>query len=315
MDKDPNETPRPPRKVKYTPKKLKPRETKIQSRCGADEQNSVETQARVHRLNLEAPVARRETKVEKQSSLQVAFGPKGSSSPSLKTFSSGNSKTSGSKSKISANEKNGSTHYSTAIVDQSNTCVIDVADDDTTDSSDGKIKKDYKDPWDLNSNYPITLPLRKPYSGDPEILNEIEFGEAATNVEYDDKTLDSAKELGLLDSNEQHRMLFFKLPVVLPFIKGEEKSGTSKVAANTKKGTNLLELPGGYMGKMLVYKSGAVKIKLGETLFDVSPGTKSICAQDVIAMNTAQKHCCNLGTVDAKVVVTPDFGSIELEDR
>lgn len=66
-------------------------------------------------------------------------------------------------------------------------------------------------------------------------------------------------------------MLFFKLPVVLPFIKGEEKSGTSKVAANTKKGTNLLELPGGYMGKMLVYKSGAVKIKLGETLFDVSP--------------------------------------------
>jgi DNA-directed RNA polymerase III subunit RPC4 len=68
-------------------------------------------------------------------------------------------------------------------------------------------------------------------------------------------------------------MIIFKLPAVLPRIeqpvtsKGKEKIGTSKVS---KKGTNLLELPSGCIGKMQVYKSGAVKLKIGETLYDVS---------------------------------------------
>ena len=30
------------------------------------------------------------------------------------------------------------------------------------------------------------------------------------------------------------------------------------------------ELPTGFMGKMLVYESGAIKLKIGETLYDVS---------------------------------------------
>lgn len=34
------------------------------------------------------------------------------------------------------------------------------------------------------------------------ILDEEEFGVAATNVEYDDKPLNSAEELGLLVSNQ-----------------------------------------------------------------------------------------------------------------
>lgn len=52
-------------------------------------------------------------------------------------------------------------------------------------------------------------------------------------------------------------------------IKGKEKIGTS--TAQPKLNNTLKEMPGGYMGKMLVYKSGAVKLKLGETFFDVSP--------------------------------------------
>ena len=37
-----------------------------------------------------------------------------------------------------------------------------------------------------------------------------------------------------------------------------------------KEGYSLNDLPGGYMGKMLVYKSGKVKMKLGDAMFDVS---------------------------------------------
>lgn len=74
-------------------------------------------------------------------------------------------------------------------------------------------------------------------------------------------------------------MFFFQLPANLPVIKrlastkGKEKAenlGSSERFGALKKGCQLEELPGGFMGKMLVYKSGAVKLKLGETLYDVS---------------------------------------------
>lgn len=71
-------------------------------------------------------------------------------------------------------------------------------------------------------------------------------------------------------------MLFFQLPA-MPLIKqavsskGKDKIGASTVSAEPPKGNALEGLSGGYMGKMLVYKSGAIKLKLGETLFDVSP--------------------------------------------
>lgn len=55
--------------------------------------------------------------------------------------------------------------------------------------------------------------------------------------------------------------------------KGKEKVENPTVMrrrSSPKKGCSLEELPGGYMGKMLVYKSGAVKLKLGDILYDVS---------------------------------------------
>lgn len=73
-------------------------------------------------------------------------------------------------------------------------------------------------------------------------------------------------------------MLFFKFPPSLPLEKqsvsrkGKEKVGTPTVSGESTKpkGTPLEGLRQGYAGKMLVYKSGAIKLKLGETLFDVS---------------------------------------------
>ncbi|CAJ2655237.1 uncharacterized protein LOC123923551 isoform X2 [Trifolium pratense] len=318
MDKNP----KPPRK--FTPKiKPKPKSTKIETLV-EDGQKSGDTRVRLRRL---VRVAERQPKLEKQSSVQDAFP--GGLSLSPRTFDSGNGKSSGSESKFSANEKNGSTHSSTAIEDQSDTSMIDVTDDTsllhvTGDTSllhvtdDTTDEEDYMEPWDLDSDYPITLPLRKPNSGNPAILDEVEFGEAATNVEYDGENLNSAEELGLLqDNSEQPQMIIFKLPAVLPRIeqpvssKGKEKIGTSKVS---KKGTNLLELPSGCIGKMQVYKSGAVKLKIGETLYDVSSGTKTKFAQDVVAINTEKKNYSVLGavTVNTKAVVVPDIDAIDL---
>jgi DNA-directed RNA polymerase III subunit RPC4 len=84
-------------------------------------------------------------------------------------------------------------------------------------------------------------------------------------------------------------LLFFQLPSSLPLPKqtqveepnkgseenAEPADARSKVAREQRRpsslaGSGIKDLPGGHMGKILVYKSGKVKMKIGDALFDVS---------------------------------------------
>jgi DNA-directed RNA polymerase III subunit RPC4 len=67
--------------------------------------------------------------------------------------------------------------------------------------------------------------------------------------------------------SENPQLIFFQLPAVLPASKPDIEASSSRGA---KMGCKLRDLSGGYMGKLLVYKSGKVKMKFGENLFDVS---------------------------------------------
>ncbi|XP_047176189.1 uncharacterized protein LOC124843477 isoform X2 [Vigna umbellata] len=298
------------RKHKYTPRPPKAHTPKNQLDNKQDEDS---TPARLLSRRYENS-ARREPKVERKSSVEVAFSP-GISSTSLRSYGTSkaidNGTNSGSPSTYFSKEQIRSRRSSAATEDQNDTSTIDVTDN-TINASARKFKREYKEPWDYNNSYyPITLPLRKPNSGNPEILDEEEFGEAATSSEYDENTVNSAAELELLKS-EQHKMFLFQLPRNMPFNEGKEKEQIRTTGSG--KARALEELPSGYMGKMQVYKSGAIKLKLGEALFDLSPGTKCGFAQDIVAVNFAQKQICNLGEISNKVVVVPDLDSIDLRN-
>lgn len=192
---------------------------------------------------------------------------------------------------------------------------------------------EYVEPWAYeHTYYPVTLPLRRPYSGDPEILDEKEFGESSTNQALDESAINPARELGLMEPSNEPQMLFFQFPAALPLEKGDPVAATGKESADkpsalpasnvdgrqiggrpgnkSKECCNLKDLPAGYMGKLYVYKSGKVKMKLGDALFDVSPGVSGLFAQDVAVMNVAEKHCCVLGDLNKRAVVTPDVDSL-----
>lgn len=77
------------------------------------------------------------------------------------------------------------------------------------------------------------------------------------------------------EKREETQMLFFQFPANLPLPKQPAATTNTKDAAGkidraSKKGCKLEELQPGFMGKLLVYKSGKVKMKLGDALFDVS---------------------------------------------
>lgn len=61
------------------------------------------------------------------------------------------------------------------------------------------------------------------------------------------------------------------------------------------------------IGKMLVYQSGAVKMQLGDVLFDVLPGTEAAFRQDIAAVNAADEACVFLGGISQRVVACPDI--------
>ncbi|XP_066315544.1 DNA-directed RNA polymerase III subunit RPC4-like isoform X3 [Miscanthus floridulus] len=129
-----------------------------------------------------------------------------------------------------------------------------------------------------------------------------------------------AEELDLLQQGSKERMFLFQLPKSLPLPK--RPSSTSIVerqgkatGKEVKEGSNMQQLPQGYLGKMLVYKSGKIKMKLGDIMFDVSPGAETRMAQHVVALNTRDKHCCLLGEIENRhVIVTPDVDSL-LNDK
>ncbi|KAK6132211.1 hypothetical protein DH2020_034031 [Rehmannia glutinosa] len=142
------------------------------------------------------------------------------------------------------------------------------------------------------------------------------------------------------DQDDNTRMLFFKFPSILPGYKSTPPSETSKgkeiadsssraskgkeisessenrasgdpsKTSESSKISGLEDLPKGYIGKMLVYKSGDVKLKLGDVLCDVSPGCACIVSRHVMAMNTDDRHCSYLGDVNQRAVVTPEVDSL-----
>ncbi|KAJ7955967.1 putative DNA-directed RNA polymerase III subunit RPC4 [Quillaja saponaria] len=182
----------------------------------------------------------------------------------------------------------------------------------------GAREQEYKEPWDYYSYYPVSLPIRRPYSGNPELLDEEEFGEAQS-IGYDENSIKSATELGLMEENTEPSMFLLKLPPTMPMTKrpatanGKDTSDSTKpprAAQAVEKPCNLKDLPAGFMGKRLVYKSGAVKLKLGDTLYDVSPGMNCVFAQDVVAINTAEKNCSVVGELNKHAIVIPDVDSI-----
>ncbi|KAF3433169.1 hypothetical protein FNV43_RR24271 [Rhamnella rubrinervis] len=307
------------RKVRFIPKaqprrKLDAAPAKTEA---VDEDEARQAQSLLRQFNENH--RRTKTRAGRKSSLQVAFGPGAPSSSSLRTFGVAKDGNSSKSSGIGLKGSEASDNEQASLPLFSSGAETDTAMEEVTDLSIQTSKKNYREPWDYHhSYYPTVLPLRQPYSGNPELLNEEEFGEAARNTEYDDTTINSTSELGLSEENEERKMFFFHLPNTLPMVKQSasrksEKVGSSVSSQGTdasSRGGKLEELPGGHMGKMLVYKSGAIKLKLGHTLYDVSPGSDCTFSQDVVAINTSDKECCVLGELRKRVVVAPDVDSL-----
>lgn len=62
------------------------------------------------------------------------------------------------------------------------------------------------------------------------------------------------------------------------------------------------------VGKLKVFKSGKIKLQIGENLFDINPGINNKFAQEVAVISTQTNEAIFLPKIkDKKIVVTPDL--------
>lgn len=283
------------RKIKYAPKapprRVPKAEVKTEMVENADAAQAMDL---LQRFNANQGALKGRPKVEKKvAPSQIAFG-QGGASTFIKSY--GIPKGGSSSSRGQGSAVNGGAH-----------------------ASGTRLGKEYQEPWDYYSYYPVSLPLRRPYSGSPELLDEEEFGEASETINYDESSMNPAEELGLMEENLEPNMIFLQLPPTLPLKKQpatgnerqvNESSSKHEGATSKEKTSSLSELPGAFMGKLLVYRSGAVKLKLGETVYNVTPGMDCMFAQDVVVINTAEKHFCVAGELNKRAILSPDVDFI-----
>ncbi|KAK4777266.1 hypothetical protein SAY87_017453 [Trapa incisa] len=306
------------RKVKFKPKAPSRRKLpSVSAKTEAEEDEGASAEAAQLLSRFNDNLGKQRNKVPKESSVQVAFDQGVVSSTPIRTYGV---------LRDVRKDTSISTLPSSPDYDKGTLGSLPLTAKETTfatcsDVTDGlpQKTKEYREAWDYaHSYYPTSLPLRPSYSGNPEILDEAEFGESARNMEYDENLINAASELALLEESEEERMLFFQFPPKLPTVKksdnmkGQERSdfSSSSNASCTTGDCKLEDLPEGYMGKLLVYKSGKIRLKLGETSYDVSPGLDCIFPQNVVAVNAVDRKFCILGDIEKRAIVTPDIDSI-----
>jgi hypothetical protein len=126
------------------------------------------------------------------------------------------------------------------------------------------------------------------------------------------------KELKNVQTSQQKEQQMAELKQKLTSLRKEKESYTMKktYSANIDDDENiwtvpfnstLTDLSSGYMGEMMVYKSGKVKLKLGDILLDVSPGTEFSFQEQIAYISASDRSCHVLGDIKSHLTCTPDI--------
>mmetsp|Transcript_13566 Transcript_13566/g.27088 ORF Transcript_13566/g.27088 Transcript_13566/m.27088 type:complete len:320 (+) Transcript_13566:485-1444(+) len=108
------------------------------------------------------------------------------------------------------------------------------------------------------------------------------------------------------DASDGNLMLF-QLPEKLPIIK--EKN--NKVLMNEMtQCCSLRDVPNKVIGKLLITRSGSVKMKIGDIIFDVNKGMECRGRQELAFVDKNQNNLVMLGPVGDRITVSPDMDSL-----
>ncbi|KAL6067594.1 DNA-directed RNA polymerase III subunit RPC4 [Balamuthia mandrillaris] len=179
---------------------------------------------------------------------------------------------------------------------------------------------------------------------DKQRKEEDAWSGGASQVKREEQEAEHALVSTFLNA-EEDQLFFMQLPSHLPtshMLEGnddddeedEEQEGgdsTTKKKKKKKQAAKLSNISGleeeifesnmekveeGCMGKLLIYKSGKIKMQLGDILLDVTAGAQIGFKQEIAVISAEQKKFCTLGSCDQRLICTPDIDSLlDAEDE
>lgn len=194
----------------------------------------------------------------------------------------------------------------------------------------------------LNLSHPMTLPFLDPLKANPNLkLGDVRDASSSSSAHAHASSLmsdelrsssisldpTSVRTMGteaersnpanLMFKNEEgeyygeDQLFFIQMPSAVPLgeapVRPSSQTEMSQVLGF--KGT-LSSLPSGCIGKLIIHKSGKVKLKIGDVLFDVSTGMPCNFLQEVVAINMDRKKYFQLGDISRRMVCFPDIESL-----
>eukprot|EP00011_Vannellida_sp_DIVA3-517-6-12_P005930 CAMPEP_0114628042 /NCGR_PEP_ID=MMETSP0168-20121206/12612_1 /TAXON_ID=95228 ORGANISM="Vannella sp., Strain DIVA3 517/6/12" /NCGR_SAMPLE_ID=MMETSP0168 /ASSEMBLY_ACC=CAM_ASM_000044 /LENGTH=250 /DNA_ID=CAMNT_0001839403 /DNA_START=246 /DNA_END=995 /DNA_ORIENTATION=+ len=134
---------------------------------------------------------------------------------------------------------------------------------------------------DLGLDVPVALPLKKPELNAP--------GENATDADVVQRGI------------EKNSLFFMQLPR-MPF--ANESSTAEETAA-------VHAMPQRLVGKLRVYKSGRVEMKVGDLVYDVTRGSETACLQQAVVIDPSQGDAVVLGNLTDRLLVSLNVDTLE----
>lgn len=163
----------------------------------------------------------------------------------------------------------------------------------------------------------------KKYESDvtmPVKLENLDYKFTALKPEVkDEKPKPEAGELleSFKVTDNQNNLFLLQLPDALPGKTDSEVRKTDSNGAGEEDAKpepqrcTVRELEEGYIGKVMRYRSGKVKLVLGNTVFDLSMGMDSGFLQELVSITTNSEersgNIINLATIKSKLNASPDW--------
>lgn len=92
---------------------------------------------------------------------------------------------------------------------------------------------------------------------------------------------------------------------------GEGDEGGSSLIFSSQAG----DFHSGKIGKLVVFKSGKMRMKIGKVVYDVAAGTDCSFLQTVVAVDPGSGTACVLGDIHRKLIVSPNLDHLLKETK
>lgn len=176
---------------------------------------------------------------------------------------------------------------------ESTTAKVEVKEEDVYDSESTSSDEEEEGADDVYRPTTVICPSDMPRS--IQEIDSTAHGEASDRIAH------------MFEDVEGDGLMLFQIPEKLPIFNPKDMSEEQTCS-------HVSDLHNTFLGKLLITKSGKVKMKIGDIVFDVSKGVECRERQELAIIDKTQSKLVTLGAIHNRITVSPDISTLLLDE-